>query len=367
MSGSIRLVGGSVLTEQGWVDTDLTIVDGVIADAAGDPGPTELDCSGLLVAPGLVDVQCNGAASVDLRSSPERIWEVSAALPRWGVTAWLPTIVTSTPDVIAEAQATIAAGPPPGWSGATPLGLHLEGPFLSPAAAGAHPPDLLRAPDADEASGWSPEAGILLVTLAPELDGALDVVETLRSNGVVVSIGHSQATAAQVDAAIAAGATSVTHLFNAMSPLHHREPGVAGTALHDARLSVGLIADGVHVDPRVVRIAERALGDRLLLVSDAVALLGVDGHDHATGVRLADGTLAGSVLPLVQAVTNLVAWTDSPPERALRAASSRPAGLLGDTGRGRLAPGCRGDAVVLTEELDLVATVVAGELLHHRP
>lgn len=367
MSGSIRLVGGRVLSEQGWVDADVSIVDGVVAGAPVDPEPTALDCSGLLVAPGLVDVQCNGAVSVDLRASPERLWEVSADLPRWGVTAWLPTIVTSTPDVIARAQATLAAEPPPGWSGAMPLGLHLEGPFLSPSAAGAHPPDLLRAPDADEASAWSPDAGIRLVTLAPELAGALDVVETLRSNGVVVSIGHSQATAAQVDAAIAAGATSVTHLFNAMSPLHHREPGVAGSALQDDRLTVGLIADGVHVDPRVVRIAERALGDRLVLVSDAVALLGVDGHDPATGVRLPDGTLAGSVLPLVQAVANLVTWTGCTPERAVRAASSRPAALLGDTVRGRLTPGGAGDAVVLTPELDLVATVVAGEILHHRP
>lgn len=367
MSRSIRLVGARVLTEQGWSDTGVSIVDGLVVDDADGAGLPEFDCSGLLVAPGLIDIQCNGAAGIDLRSSPERLWEVATALPQWGVTSWLPTIVTSTPDVIARAQRALADGPPAGWSGATPLGLHLEGPFLSPDAAGAHPLDLLRAPDVAEATTWSPRSGVRLVTMAPELDGALDVIEALVGNDVVVSIGHSQATAAQVDAAIDAGATSVTHLFNAMSPLHHREPGVAGSALHDERLTAGLIADGVHVDPRVVAIAERALGGRLVLVSDAVALLGVDGFDPTTGVRLPDGTLAGSVLPLVRAVANLVAWSACTPERALRAASRRPATLLGESTTGRLAPGGAGDAVVLTQDLDIVATVLAGEIVHHRP
>ncbi len=365
MSTSIVLRGGDVLVDGRWTRADLCIVDGVIVDSA--PADAEdVDVAGLLVAPGLVDLQCNGAVGIDLRTDPERLWELAAALPRFGVTAWLPTIVTSSPDVIERAQSALAAGPPNGWSGAVPLGLHLEGPFLSPNAAGAHPIDLLRPPSLGAIESWSRADGVALVTLAPELDGALDVVEALVARGVVVSIGHSQATAAQASAAVDAGATSVTHLFNAMSPLHHREPGVAGAAMSDGRLAVGLIADGIHVDPRVVGIAERALGERLILVSDAVALLGVDGIDFTHGVRLPDGTLAGSVLPLVQAVRNLVDFTGCSPERAVAAASGRPASVLSDPTRGTLSTGGRGDVTALDLDLDLHLTVVAGDIVHRR-
>lgn len=368
MAGSLVIRGGRVLVDGSWVERDVTIHDGAVVDGGGagtgvlDAGV--LDAAGAMVAPGLVDLQCNGAAGVDLRAEPERLWEASAALPRWGVTSWLPTIVTSAPDVVTRAQETLRAGPPADWMGAEPLGLHLEGPFLSPHAAGAHPIDRLRPPTVAAVESWSRASGVAMVTLAPELPGALDVIGALVDRGVVVSIGHSMATADEVDAAIDAGARSVTHLFNAMSPLHHRAPGVAGTALADERLAVGLIADGVHVDPRVVGVATRALGDRLVLVSDAVALLGMTGVDAAEAVRLRDGTLAGSVLPLVQAVRNLVDHARCAPAHALAAASRTPAALLDAGGRGSLRPGARGDAIVLDDRLDLIATVVGGEIVH---
>lgn len=343
----------------------MNIVDGTVAEQPS-PDASVIDVSGHLVAPGLVDLQCNGGAGVDLRADPERLWELARILPQWGVTAWLPTIVTSPPATIDRARATLAAGPPDGWSGAVPLGLHLEGPFLSPHAAGAHPVELLRTPSPEEVVDWSPDAGIALVTLAPELDGARAVIADLSGRGVVVSVGHSRATPEQVAASIASGAVAVTHLFNAMSPLHHRAPGVVGAALGDPRLTVGLIVDGLHVDPLVVGIAERALGERLVLVSDAVALLGVDGVDVTRGVRLPDGTLAGSVLPLVDAVRNLVEWTGCTSERALAAASTVPARLMSAAGRGSLDVGSRGDAIVLSDELELVTTVVAGDVVHSR-
>lgn len=365
MSASIVLRGGDVLVDDRWTRADLCVGDGLIADSA-PADAREIDVTGLLVAPGLVDLQCNGAVGIDLRTEPERLWELASALPRFGTTAWLPTIVTSTPDVVARAQATLAAGPPDGWSGAMPLGLHLEGPFLSPSASGAHPIDLLRLPSLDAIASWTPAAGVAMVTIAPELDGALEVIEALAARGVVVSLGHSQATAAQVTAAADVGASAITHLFNAMSPLHHRQPGVAGTAMSDERLWVGLIADGIHVDPQVVGIAERVLGDRLVLVSDAVALLGLDDVDMTDGVRLPDGTLAGSVLPIVQAVRNLVAFTGCTPERGVAAASSRAAAVLGDSSRGTLVPGGRADLVVLDLDLDLHLTVVGGQIVHQR-
>lgn len=367
MTGSIVIRGGRLLLDGSWVERDLAIVDGTIVDgtALGDHRDGAVfDVDGALVAPGLVDLQCNGAAGVDLRAEPERLWDTSAALPRWGVTAWLPTIVTSTPDVVIRAMETLRDGPPDGWTGAEPLGLHLEGPFLAPEAAGAHPIDLLRPPTMSAIDTWSRASGVAMVTLAPELAGALDVIGTLVERGVVVSIGHSMASAGEVDAAIEAGARSVTHLFNAMSPIHHRAPGVAGAALADDRLAVGLIADGIHVDPRMVRVAARASADRLVLVSDAVALLGMEGVDTSDGVRLSDGTLAGSVLPLVQAVQNLVDYARCTPAHALDAASRTPAALLDVRDRGSLHPGARGDAVVLDDQLGLVATVVGGEIVH---
>ncbi|HKH04723.1 MAG TPA: amidohydrolase family protein [Acidimicrobiales bacterium] len=303
-----------------------------------------LDARGLWVVPGLVDLQCNGGWGIDLATEPERLWELAALLPRTGVTAWLPTIVTGPPALRRRALAALAAGPPPELAGtplATPLGLHLEGPFLAPERRGAHPPAWLRpvSPDGPrvvEEEGWSRADGVALVTLAPECPGGLDLVRTLVDRGVVVSAGHSSATAAEAEAAIDAGVRWVTHLFNAMAPLHHRDPGLVGVALADDRLHVGLIADGLHVDPRVVRTAARALGDRLTLVTDAVAALGLPrgpvtlGATPATsgpdGVRLPDGTLAGSTLALDQAIRNLVSYGIVP--------SGHPGGSTGVPPRG---------------------------------
>lgn len=340
-------------------------------------GPAVLDVTGLVVAPGLVDLQCNGAAGIDLTAEPERLWEVAAALPRWGVTAWLPTIVSSPPEVRARALAAWRAGPPPGTGPvAAPLGLHLEGPFLAPERRGAHDPRHLVPPSVGlvEEEGWSAEAGVALVTLAPELPGALDVVRRLVAAGVAVAAGHSSATAAEAREAVEAGVTWVTHLFNAMAPLHHRAPGLAGVALADPRLRVGLIADGVHVDPTVVAVAARALGDRLTLVTDAVAALGappgpvrlgsVTARVEGGAVRLADGTLAGSALSLDRAVRNLAAFADLPLATAVQAATATPTAVLGLDDRGAVVPGARADLVVLTPDGEVVATIVGGRVAH---
>lgn len=359
-----------------WRVGDVAWCDGVLADHA-DRGAVDadvIDADGLLAVPGFIDLQCNGAVGIDLASEPERLWELAAALPQWGVTAWLPTIVTTPPEVTHRALAALAAGPPAGWVGALPLGLHLEGPFLAPTKRGAHSEALLRAPDVEAIAGWSPDAGVSLVTLAPELDGALEVIDALTARGVIVSLGHSAASAAQAAAAVDAGATWVTHLFNAMSPLHHREPGLSGVALTDDRLHVGLIADGIHVDPMVVDIAQQSLGNRLTLVTDAVAALGVPagspraqkeevtvGHD---AVRLADGTLAGSNLSMDRAIRNLVAFTGCAQEVAVAAATEAPARLLRADDRGTLRPGRRADVVLLSSTLEIVATFIGGAVAH---
>jgi N-acetylglucosamine-6-phosphate deacetylase len=392
----LAVTGGSVLTPVGWVAGDVRIAGGRIVGAGpsvgmvgrGPAGPhgrgdqgtvgagaqraavatSVIDAAGCRVVPGFVDLQCNGAAGIDLQAEPERLWEVAAALPRWGVTAWLPTIVSGPPEVRARALAALRAGPPPavvagagGRPPAVPLGLHLEGPFLNPARRGAHPARWLAAPDpaVAAAEGWVvPGApGAALVTLAPELPGAPAVVSALVAAGVAVAAGHSTATAAEARAGIDAGIGYVTHLFNGMVGLHHRDPGLPGVALSDDRVRVGLIADGVHVDPAVVAIVARAVGDRLSLVTDAVAALGTGG---GSGARLADGTLAGGTVGLDGMVRNLVAFAGVPLEAAVAAVTTVPAGVLGLDDRGALIPEAVADVVVLDAADRVVATVVAG-------
>ena len=367
--------GATALVDGEWVQAGVAARDGVLValDQIG-PDAATIDGHGFRIAPGYIDLQCNGGLGIDLAAEPERMWELAALVPRFGATAWLPTIVTTQDGVVDRAIAALEAGPPEGWVGAIPLGLHLEGPFLSPAKRGAHPEGLLRTPCLGAIEGWSRQAGVALVTLAPDLPGALEVIEALVQRGVVVSLGHTPANAEQATAAVDAGATWVTHLFNTMAPLHHRAPGLAGVALADERLHVGLIPDGIHVHPQVVAMAQRALGDRLTIVTDAVGALGMPfgsqalGRTEVTidegGVRLADGTLAGSNLAMDQGVRNLVSFTGCSAEVALHAASTAPAAVLGDTVRGTLALGARADLVVLTENLDLVMTIVAGEIVH---
>jgi len=359
-------------------DVDV-VVDGerFVAVGAGLEVPTGaevVDAGGCVVVAGFVDLQCNGAGGIDLTSAPEQVWEVAALLPRYGVTSWLPTIVTSPADVPARALAALSR-PPTGLDDqaiAAPLGLHLEGPFLAMARRGVHDPRHLAEPlgDGGRAAAWSREAGVAMVTLAPELPGALDLADGLLRRGVVVAAGHSDATAEQAVAAADRGVTVVTHLFNAMAPLHHRAPGLAGAALTDPRWRCGVIADGLHLDPAVVALAWNALGERLVLVTDAVAALGAPPGPvrlagatvEATGdgVRLPDGTLAGSDLSMDLAVRNLVAFARCSLRDAAAAASAAPASVLGLADRGRLEPGAIADVVVLTPRGDVVATVVRG-------
>jgi len=257
------------------------------------------------------------------------------------------------------------------------LGVHLEGPFLAPARRGAHNPAWL-VPPAPAAVGelLAAGAGVLrLVTLAPELDGGLAAVRQLAAAGTVVSVGHSDATAAQVAAAADAGARMVTHLYNAQRPLHHREPGVVGQALADARLTSGLIADLVHVSAQACLIAFAAAPGRICLVTDAAACAGLPPGDYLLGgepIRLApgaaapvrpDGTLAGSALRMDRAVANLVS-AGAGLAAAVAAATRVPADLIGEPGLGRLAPGARADLAWLDGDLRTRGTWVGGEQVY---
>jgi N-acetylglucosamine-6-phosphate deacetylase len=365
--------GGGVVTPHGELRADVHVRGHRIAAIGGDqptPGAAVLDATGLLVAPGFLDLQCNGGYGIDLATQPERVLELAGCLSQHGVTSFLPTLVSAPTEVVRRA---IGVRREPS-SGANVLGWHLEGPMLAPARGGAHRRDQLRAITADELHTWRPP-NVAMVTLAPELPGALDAIRALHGSGVVVAAGHTDATTDQFVAGVEAGVRVLTHLFNAMPPLLHRAPGPVGIALTDARVRAGMIVDGHHVHRAVVAVAWAALGgDRLVLVSDAVAPMGMTPGTIEFGdtmlvsdgetVRTEDGTLAGSVLPLDRALRNLVAFTGCDPLDALRSATSTPADVIGATTKGRIEPDADADLVLLDSTLHVVATVVGGRVVH---
>jgi N-acetylglucosamine-6-phosphate deacetylase len=254
--------------------------------------------------------------------------------------------------------------------------LHLEGPFLNPQAHGAHDRAHLSDPSSTAIESWSRAAGVAMVTLAPELPGALHVIEELTRRDVVVAAGHSRATYDVAGEAIRAGVRHGTHLFNAMGPLGHREPGLVGALLDDPSVSVGLIADGVHVHPAMVRLAYAIKGPerRLALVTDAIAALGagegryrlgsLDVEVGPTGVWLQDGTLAGTAIEPCATVRNLMAFTGCPLPDAIAGWTSTPARLLDLSRKGSIAPGFDADLVLLTEELEVRATIIDGWIVY---
>jgi N-acetylglucosamine-6-phosphate deacetylase len=272
------------------------------------------------------------------------------------------------------AIAAIHQWSPDGRPSARSLGVHLEGPFLNPKRAGAHPMRHLRPPSLAEVEGWRSDAGVAMVTLAPELPGALGVIEHLVANRVSVCAGHTIAGPVELAAAVAAGVRGVTHLFNAMGPISARLPGPGGATLAHPALIAGLIVDGLHVDPTMVRVAWQALGpNRIALVSDAISALGLPDGEFAIGdtsvvvdgtaARTPDGVLAGSVLRLDEAVRNLIAFTGCGLAEASLAASATPARLAGKQDIGRLAPGWAADIVVLDKGGHVVVTLVDGRVV----
>jgi N-acetylglucosamine-6-phosphate deacetylase len=380
-SGGLLIRGGSA---------DVAIVAGrimrVVDDQQGGAASSQavLDATGCFVVPGFIDVQINGAFGVDFTHQPERVAEVAARLPEMGVTSFLPTVITAAPEVTARAVRELDAARTAAREGAGSriLGAHLEGPFINHERRGAHPSHHVRPPSRSEAQSWAADAGVAMVTLAPELPGAIELISDLTSRGVVVSLGHTAASFADIDAAASAGATGATHLYNAMGSMSAREPGTIAPLLRHPSMICGLIVDGVHVDPLMVALAWQQLGDRLMLVTDAVAALGLrrdDGHDGRafagnigdTGVivdrdsvRTANGVLAGSILAMDNALRNLIAFTGCTLTEAVQAASATPAALLGRTDLGTLRPGAAGDVVLLDEQARVVATVVGGTIAH---
>ena len=339
------------------------------SELSGVGSVTELP-AGVWLAPGFVDLQVNGGGDVLFSDAPtaETILTIAAAHRKFGTTGFLPTLITDRPEKTALAFAAVGEA-----MRADPavLGLHLEGPFISPEKPGVHHPAFIRQPtpaDLDTLTG--PRNGALVVTLAPEQVPA-GFIRHLAASGVRVCLGHSMATYAQTHLAISEGLTGFTHLFNAMRPLESREPGPVGAALETPACSYGLIVDAVHVDPAMLRLALRGLGAPML-VTDAMPPVGADDPSYVLYgetitaidgvVRNAAGSLAGSALDMATAVRNTVQLLRQPLAEAARMASTYPAQFLNvDDRLGYIAEGYQADLVLLDDALQVRGTWIAGQ------
>jgi N-acetylglucosamine-6-phosphate deacetylase len=346
-----HIARGGVL-EDGW----LQIEDGfIIASGGGQPPRSPDDAYAGVIAPGFCDLQVNGAGGREVTEGSAALDAIEAILLSHGVTAYLPTIVSTDENSVDRALAELGERVE---DPASPVvGVHLEGPFLNPEHAGVHRIECLREP-ADGLPAYFSSPAIRLVTLAPELPGALELITELRARGVAVSLGHSGADADTARQAVEAGARLVTHVFNTMAPLHHRAPGLVGVALTDSRLRIGVIADGLHLDPLVLELVWRAAAERVVLVSDAAPgatappgrqqIAGVEVSSSDTGaVTTSEGRLAGSTLTLDAAVRNWTSMTKASFPQAITAASETPAAAIGLASG--LRPGCPADIVFLDE------------------
>lgn len=386
------LKNAAVYAETGNIEQGYVLIEGEKVAAIGpmsscptDAGAEVIELSSRFsIVPGFIDVHIHGAAGADVMdATPEALDKMANALPAEGTTSFLATTMTAPSEQIEAALRNVArymaeANRP---GAAEVLGVHLEGPFLSPKRAGAQHPRHLADPDISLFQHWQKAAGghIRLVTLAPERNGGLELASYLKQTGVIASIGHSDAVYDEVKAAVHAGVTHATHLFNGMRGIHHREPGVAGAVLMFEEVMCELIADGLHVAPPMVRFAYRNKGsDGLILITDAMRAkcLG-DGRYELGGqevtvrgqeARLADGTLAGSVLKLGEAIRRVLDYTGCTLEEVIRMASWNPAKQLGLLDRkGSLRPGKDADVVVLNERYEVMMTFCRGALAYRKP
>jgi N-acetylglucosamine-6-phosphate deacetylase len=375
---SVALVNGRVLRENRLVEGRCVLLaDGRILDIVA---PSERrarraerrDLGGQLLLPGFIDSQVNGGGGVLFNDAPsvESIRAIGRAHRRFGTTGFLPTLISTDLDIMARAIAAVRGAIEAGVPGV--LGIHIEGPYLSLARKGVHDPAKLRELDAS-ALGLltSLRGGRTLVTLAPEVTTP-QIIEKLVAAGVVVSAGHTNATYAEISIALRHGLTGFTHLFNAMSPLTGREPGAVGAALEDPTSWCGIIVDGAHTDPVVLRIALRCKPhDRFMLVTDAMPSVGTNTDSfELQGRRITvsgstcldeDGRLAGSNIDMATCVRNAISMLGLSLPEAVRMASQGPAEFLGlahDTGR--IAPGLRADLVLADEGLNVLDTWIAG-------
>jgi N-acetylglucosamine-6-phosphate deacetylase len=383
----LAFTAGSLLAPTCVVERPLVLVeDGRIHEISAHgarevpAGLKVYDLGDTIIAPGYVDLHIHGSAGYDIMGeSPDGLPAIEQLLIRHGVTCYFPTTVTAPVDITLHALERLADAIETSEkkildrnSRALPLGIHLEGPFISHARRGVHPPENLLAPTlAWFEKFWQAARGrIRMMTIAPELHGAPEVIAEAVRRGVCVSLGHSDADLAATERGIAAGARHATHTFNAMRPLDHRSPGIVGAVLTDPRLSADIIVDGVHLDPAIVKLVARAKGpEQTVLITDATSATGMpEGRyrlgsldvDVKDGRCMANGKLAGSILTMDAAVRNLARFAEWDLPSAAAAASRNPARVAGITNKGVLTAGADADFIVLSHKGEVLRTFIGG-------
>jgi N-acetylglucosamine-6-phosphate deacetylase len=385
MSGAV--VGGRILTPDEAIDSGVVAFDAagqitaVGADVAPPPGTETFDARGLTISPGFIDLHVHGGGgfSLDTRD-PQELQAYARWVVAHGVTSFVATVCAGSFEEGLEFVRTAAGVTGSVEGGATILGVNLEGPFVNPARRGALPEGWPAEADPEKAERLLEAAGgtLRLITVAPELNGAVDLIELLRRRGAVVSVGHTDATYDEALAAYGAGASHLTHAFNGMRPFHHRDPGPVFAAIDSPNVTLEIITDGVHVHLSTMKTIVRAAGaDRVTLVTDAVPPAGMTNGSFRLGkeearlagnqVLLPDGTIAGSAATMSGVVRNVVDWGIAGVADAVRMASTVPARVLGlSKSKARIAPGCDGDLVALDDRLEVVMTWVGGRLVYAR-
>lgn len=374
----LALVGGRIYTPEEFFSGNILIEDGKIV-AMGDFSPPQsaevITLSEKIISPGFIDVHIHGVGGYDCMDGKSAVEEMSAILPRFGVTAFLPTGVASPYEKLVSFLRDVREAKS---RGARILGAHLESPYISMSKRGAQPPEAIRKVDMKEIEGLI-NAGVKMVTIAPEVEGAIEAIRLLRKFGVIVSLGHSDANWDEAIRGINAGISKATHIFNAMSPLHHRQPGCVGVALTDDRVACEVIADFVHLHPIIVKLIIKAKSkDKVILITDSTPYTGLpDGEYSWLGERAiikkegkiffkdAPDVLAGSTLTMDQAVRNVVSLGISLKE-AIQMATLNPAREANLEGLGKIAIGNDADLVVLDEELNVCITLVKGEVVYRK-
>jgi N-acetylglucosamine-6-phosphate deacetylase len=384
--------GGQLALAGGLVPGQIVTAGATIAAVESGPAPraesatldTTLDATGCAVLPGLIDLHVHGALGADtMDADPAALARMARVFAHHGVTAFLPTTMTAPPaETLAAVRAVAAAGARPHPHGATILGVHLEGPFISPRFPGAQPAEAIRPPDPTEFARLCEVGPVRMMTLAPELPGAHALVRQMRAQGIVAVIGHSAATYDECEAAVTAGISQATHTYNAMTGLHHRTPGTLGSVLTNDALFAQLIADGVHVHPAAMKVLARCKGvARTVLITDGMRAVGLPAGSYTLGgqpvtvagneCRLADGTLAGSVLTLEVGLRNFIAAAGLTLGTAWQTATQTPARALAHARhamplRGELSAGAAADLVLLDGAGEVVATVIEGRVVYLR-
>ena len=376
---SIIIRGGTVVTPYQALQGQQGVIEAGKIDrieAQNDASGEVLDAAGLYVIPGMIDVHVHGGDGADtMDATPEALHKMARFFARHGVTVYYPTTMSNPPETIRAAIENVAHCPQP-EDGAQHLGVHVEGPYLSPDYPGAQPPSVLRLADPAEYAYWLDSGVVKLITIAPELDGAHELIRAGLARGVEFAAGHTGATYEQMQAAIGLGLRQATHTFSAMSGLHHRRPGTVGAVLTDDRIYAQLIGDGVHTHPAVIKLLARAKGTtRTILITDAMRAAGMPDGEYDLGgalvqvrngvARLSEDVLAGSTATMDAVLRNMLTYGGLSLTEALPMATAVPAEAMGLAGRkGVLTPGADADIVLLDATYQVRLTLIGGRVIY---